>query len=157
MKTSSNAALAAEVWRRWFAFFLSTRHDRDLVLERLGLTPNDARAFSSLDERAGRSMRSLAEEWGCDASNATWIVERLAKKGYVRRSEKAGDRRVKLVTLTARGAKTKDKLLTGVAQAPRELHVLEASDLEALLAILKKLPDRADGPSGAQAWSPRIP
>jgi hypothetical protein len=26
-------------------------------------------------------MKSLADEWRCDASNATWIVDRLEKLG----------------------------------------------------------------------------
>jgi DNA-binding MarR family transcriptional regulator len=49
-------------------------------------------------------MRALAREWRCDASTATWIVDRLEGKGLAERRAHATDRRVKLVVLTPRGA-----------------------------------------------------
>src|ERR1700736_2955879 len=87
------AALAAEAWKRMFDFFMRTGVQRGRVLARMGLTPNDARALSALDVPGGRTMRSLADEWGCDASNATWIVDRLEKRGFAERRAIAGDRR----------------------------------------------------------------
>jgi hypothetical protein len=85
-------------------------------------------------------MRSLADEWGCDASNATWIVERLVKRGFAERLEKPEDRRVKLIRLTELGADTKNRLLEGMEEPPPELSILATSDLQALLTILEKLP-----------------
>jgi len=135
------AALAGEIWRRIFAFFMSTRPQRDLVLERLELTPNDARAFSSLDEGGGgRTMRSLADEWGCDASNATWMVDRLERRGFAERRTLASDRRVKLVVLTPSGAKAKQELLSGMNEPPPALLDLDEADLEGLLAAVRNLP-----------------
>ena len=144
---------AAEVWRRIFAFFMITRPQRDLVLERLGLTPNDARAFSSLDEGGGRTMRSLADEWGCDASNATWMVDRLERRGFAERRTLASDRRVKLVVLTPAGAKAKQELLAGMNEPPPALRDLDQADLEDLVVAVRKLPLEAEalrlaGPSG---------
>ena len=73
----SNRKLARQVWGRMFDFLMRTAPERTRSLGRRGLTPNDSRALSSLDREAGRTMRDLAEEWECDASNATWIVDRL--------------------------------------------------------------------------------
>src|ERR1700716_3641376 len=101
--STDKSVLATEAWKRLFRFFMKTRSQRDRLLARLGLTPNDVRALTELDVSAGRTMRSLAEEWGCDASNATWIVDRLEKRGLVERRSKAGDRRVKLVVLSVAG------------------------------------------------------
>jgi DNA-binding MarR family transcriptional regulator len=56
-------------------------------------------------------MRSLADEWECDASNATWIVDRLERSGLAERRTVARDRRVKLVVLTPKGAETKRELM----------------------------------------------
>ena len=83
-------------------------------------------------------MRSLADEWGCDASNATWIVDRLEKRGYAERRSKPGDRRVKLVVLTAAGLKARQRLLEGMYNPPAELLALPRAGLEALR---KALPD----------------
>jgi hypothetical protein len=44
-------------------------------------------------------MKSLADEWRCDASNATWIVDRLEKLGLAERKTVPHGRRVKLVVL----------------------------------------------------------
>src|ERR1700682_4072382 len=126
------AALAAEAWKRMFDFFMRTGVQRGRVLARMGLTPNDARALSALDVPDGRTMRSLAEEWGCDASNATWIVNRLEKRGLAERRTKPGDRRVKLVVLTAAGAKARKQLLDGLFDPPPELLALPRATLEVL-------------------------
>jgi DNA-binding MarR family transcriptional regulator len=126
------SALAAQAWKRLFTFFMKTRSQRDKLLARLRLTPNDVRALTELDGSSGRTMRSLAEEWGCDASNATWIVDRLEKRGLVERRAKPGDRRVKLVVLSAAGVKARKQLLDGLFEPPPELLALPRATLEAL-------------------------
>jgi DNA-binding MarR family transcriptional regulator len=138
-RTNNKEQLAAEVWRALFDFFVATRSQRDKVLERHGLTPNDARALHSLDAREGKTMRSLAEAWTCDPSNATFMVDRLEKRGLAVRRPLPGDRRVKLVVLTALGARTKLALASEMYQPPPELLSLERSDLEALRAVVARL------------------
>jgi DNA-binding MarR family transcriptional regulator len=132
--------LAAEVWRRLFDFFIATSGQRQQVLAELDLTPNDSRALHTLDPREGRTMRSLAETWGCDASNATWIVDRLENRGLAERREKPGDRRVKLVVLTAAGVRTRRRLQKGMYEPPAELLAMSTAALEALGAATAKLP-----------------
>src|SRR5215831_16641159 len=107
----SKGALAADAWRRLFHLFISTRRQRDEVLGRYGLTPNDIRALTSLSAEEGRTMRSLAEEWGCDASNATWIVDRIEERGFAARTTPEHDRRVKRVVLTPPGEKMRRNVL----------------------------------------------
>jgi DNA-binding MarR family transcriptional regulator len=126
------AALAAQAWKRLFTFFMKTRSQRDRLLAQLRLTPNDVRALTELDGSSGRTMRSLAEEWGCDASNATWIVDRLEKRGLVERRAQPGDRRVKLVVLSAAGVKARKQLLDGLFEPPPELLALPRATLEVL-------------------------
>jgi DNA-binding MarR family transcriptional regulator len=140
--SESKRALAADVWRRLFDFFISTSRQRQRVLAELDLTPNDSRALHTLDPREGRTMRSLADEWGCDASNATWIVDRLEARGLAERRAQAGDRRVKLVVLTATGVRTRDKLREAMYEPPPELLALPSTALQALKAASAKLPKR---------------
>jgi len=135
---SSKAALAQESWRRLFDFFISTRPHRDRVLEQLDLTPNDSKALWSLDD-SGKTMRALAAEWGCDASNATWIVDRLEQRGLAERKSVPTDRRVKLVVLTLRGAAVRSKVMEEFYRPPPRLLELEKRDLEALRDALAKL------------------
>jgi len=144
--SSTKQAVAAEVWHHLFAVFMSTRWQRDAVLQRLGLTSNDARALNTLDATEGKPMRALAEAWGTDASNVTWVVDRLTQKGLAERRPLAHDRRVKLVVLTSRGVKTRDQILRAFHEPPPELVTLDRQDLLALRGILEKLAAAAGAP-----------
>lgn len=85
-------------------------------------------------------MRSLAEEWRCDASNATWIVDRLERAGLAERRSVPRDRRVRLVVLTPKGAATKRGLLGEFHAPPPELLALDRASLEDLQRVLTKSP-----------------
>ncbi len=139
-------ALAAQVWKQMFDFFMRGAPQRGKVLARLGLTPNDARALSALDPVVGRTMRSLSDEWGCDASNTTWIVDRLEKRGFAERRSKVGDRRVKLVLLTREGVKARQRLVQGMYEPPAELLKLSREQLETLARIV---PTRGESRAGS--------
>jgi DNA-binding MarR family transcriptional regulator len=132
-------AVAAEAWRAIFDFIVATAPERNRYIGESGLTPNDARALTSLDPRSGRTMGSLAEEWKCDASTATWIVDRLEAKGLVRRQAHPTDRRVKLVVLTPQGARLKAKNTERMYLPPRALLELDLDDLVSLRNAVSRL------------------
>jgi len=140
MADSSRARTARRIWELMFDFLMRTAPARARSLGRRGLTPNDSRALASLHPQDGRTMRSLADEWECDASNATWIVDRLEKFGLAERRSVPHDRRVKLVVLTGRGAKTKAELMEEFLTPPGELLDMSQSDLDALRRALETLP-----------------
>lgn len=66
-------------------------------------------------------MRALAEVWTCDASNATWMVDRLE------------------------GEKTRAGLIEAPYEPPPELLELDRADLEALRDAVAKLPRPTEG------------
>ena len=49
-------------------------------------------------------MSSLAGAWKCDASNVTWLVDRLEEHGLAERRAHPADRRIRTVALTQKGA-----------------------------------------------------
>ena len=110
-------ARAREVWRAMFDLLIRSAPERTKSLARRGLTPNDSRALFSLDAQTGRSMRSLADQWECDPSYATAIVDRLERLGLAKRQVVSHDRRIKLVMLTHKGQKTKDGTAAGIPSA----------------------------------------
>jgi DNA-binding MarR family transcriptional regulator len=122
-----------------FDLLIRSAPARTKSLARRGLTPNDARGLFSLDSGAGRSMRSLADEWECDPSNATWIVDHLEDLGLARRHTLRHDKRVRLVVLTRKGEKTRTDLLEEFHQPPPEFDRLQRADLEVLDRVLGKL------------------
>ena len=139
MSKSATDALARRVWQGLFGLLMRSAPARTAALARHGLTPNDSRVLFSLDPRTGRSMRSLADEWQCDPSNATLIVDRLEELGLAARQPLLNDRRVRLVVLTRKGEKVRTDVLREFHQPPAEFDGLNRSDLEALDNIVAKL------------------
>lgn len=136
----SKPDLAAEAWRPLARFFFDTVRHRQRVLSQEGLTPNDIRALIVLDPSQGRTMRELAEAWACDASNATFIVDRLEERSLAERRTVPTDRRLKLVVLTHRGAEVRGRVLQRFFEPPPELLELTRADLEALREAASRLP-----------------
>ncbi|MDX8534532.1 MarR family transcriptional regulator [Mesorhizobium sp. VK25A] len=130
--------LAGEAWRLMFDFLMRSAPQRLEAQQRHELTPNDSRALFLLDAE-GKPIGALAREWGCDPSTATWLVDRLERSGLAERIPSPGDRRVKLVRATEKGAATKNDLQAAYRQPPPELTSLPAGDLDALVRILGKL------------------
>jgi DNA-binding MarR family transcriptional regulator len=143
-RSRTKAELARDVWRFLFDFIVETAPRRNRVLGEHGLSPNDSRALFALDERRGRTMSSLAQEWGTDASYVTAVVDRLERKGLAARSALPGDRRVKLVLLTTAGSRLKKRLGRELHEPPDELLAMTTSDLEALWASTSKLRAKRD-------------
>lgn len=138
--TSTKESLAKEVWGQLYGYF--QRH-RDVVhqhLTDLELSFGDMRALMVLDAEHPRPMHSLAEAWACDASNATWMVDRLEQRGLVERRMLPSDRRVKAVLLTNAGIEMKVTLLERLSRPPVDLQELSKADLEALRDALARLP-----------------
>jgi DNA-binding MarR family transcriptional regulator len=147
MTRKADEARARRVWQTLFNLLIRSAPVRTASLARRGLTPNDSRGLFSLDSRPGRSIRSLADEWQCDPSNATFIVDRLEELGLASRQPMLNDKRVKLVVLTRKGEKTRTQLLQEFYQPPPEFDRLGRADLEALEAILARLTDTGSAPA----------
>jgi DNA-binding MarR family transcriptional regulator len=138
-KPKSKAALAKHTWQLMFAYLMATHPVRQRALTARNLTANDARALWDLDLKQGRPIGSLAESWGCDPSNATFIIDRLEQAGLAERRPNPADRRVKLVLLTSKGAGIKAELLSEYHKPPPEISALSVADLELLAGLLEKL------------------
>jgi MarR family transcriptional regulator, organic hydroperoxide resistance regulator len=138
--SANKRAVAAAAWRSIMDFIIATAPERNRAIGESGLTPNDARSLLTLRHTPGRTMGSLADEWKCDASTATWIVDRLEAKGLAERRPHATDRRVKLVALTPFGLRALAKQSEKSYVPPRELLELDVVDLLALRKAVAKLP-----------------
>src|SRR5438128_4102172 len=138
--TRGNAAIATEVWRQMLDFL--RLHQRHLAAAgELGLNPGAAKMLFDLEPDDPRSMSALAEAFQCDASNITWLVDRLEERGLVERRTLPTDRRVKTVALTPVGEKTKAAMLERLYQPPEDLLALTRDQLVALRDALSVLPD----------------
>ena len=142
---TSKRALAAEVWKL-MADFSSANFRRSAqarLMEESGLTPAHFRALSIIDPDEPRPMRAMASALCCDASMATWLVDRLEERGLVERRTPPNDRRVKTVVLTSLGIRTRERLRESFYDPPDALMDLDVSSLESLRNELRKLPSPA--------------
>jgi DNA-binding MarR family transcriptional regulator len=137
---SPKAAIAAEAWSALLDLTMGQRNRFFGILQEFGLTPGDLRALSALDQETPRPMRTLARAWACDASNVTWIIDRLESRGLVQRQMLASDRRVKTVALTPLGVSTKAELFTRLHEPPADFLALDRATLRALRDALVCLP-----------------
>jgi DNA-binding MarR family transcriptional regulator len=97
------------------------------------------KALLSLDPDDPPPMRRLAEDFRCDASFITAIVDRLEERGLAERRPHASDRRVKVVAITPEGLEAKRFAESLLFQVPEELASLPQQDQEALLRIAEHL------------------
>lgn len=133
-----NIERAAKAWRLMLEFLMRSAPQRLRSQQKLGLTPNDSRALFSLD-KAGKPIGMLAREWVCDPSTATWLADRLERAGLAERVPLAGDRRVKLVRVTKKGAATMKQLMAAYHQPPAEMTDIPSHDLDEVIRIFSKL------------------
>jgi DNA-binding MarR family transcriptional regulator len=139
---TSKRALAAEVWKLMADFAAANfrQSAQAQIMEELGLTPAHYRALSILDPEEPRPTRAMANALCCDASMATWLVDRLEERGLVERRTPPSDRRVKTVALTPLGIRTRERLRESFYDPPAALMDLDVSSLESLRSELRKLP-----------------
>jgi DNA-binding MarR family transcriptional regulator len=135
----STDALAGDAWRALLDYFIANREHHIGLAARFGLTVGSMKTLLALDPDEPKSMRALAEDWKCDASNVTWLVDRLEEHQLVERRTSPNDRRVKTVMLTPAGVALKVELLERMYQPPEALRALPRTDLEALVGALEKL------------------
>ena len=142
MGAQTKRAIAGEVWTLMarFTWEKFQRGEHLAILRDHGLTPGHLKTLGILDPDEPRPMGVLADAMRCDASQMTWLVDRLEERGFVERRSQPGDRRVKTIALTPEGVAFRRKVLFEMFQPPEELLELDAASLEALREQLRKLP-----------------
>jgi DNA-binding MarR family transcriptional regulator len=88
-------------------------------------------------------MGRLACALGCDASNVTGIVDRLEKRGLIERRASERDRRVKVLVVTAEGARVRRRLLLRLGEPPQSIAALSPADRRRLARLLRLALSRA--------------
>jgi DNA-binding MarR family transcriptional regulator len=130
---------AEEAWRLVTTLFLDRKRQFPQVAASFGLNPGAMNALLFLEPGTPKPMGALAEEWKCDASNVTWLVDRLEEQGLAERVLHATDRRVRTVALTRKGQRLRAQIEAKLFEAPESLQALKPSELDALCRILRKV------------------
>ena len=141
---------ANEAWRLMTAVMMARKQQFPQIAASFKLNPGALHALLTLDPDEPQSMSTLAGGWGCDASNVTWLVDRLEENGLVERRAHPTDRRVRTVALTPEGARVREQVEAMIYEAPPSIAELSPADLETLCRVLRKAAP-ADTPRPASA------
>lgn len=139
------AGLSAELLRAIRRITRAVDVQSKRVTRASGLTIPQIVILQSLQERGPLSTGGLATEISLSAPTVTTVLDRLEKRGLVRRTRKPEDRRIVLTELTAHGREI-------LAQAPPPMHDgfltafsgMPAAEQVRLLAALRSLADLMD-------------
>jgi DNA-binding MarR family transcriptional regulator len=86
------------------------------IADEQGLSIAQLDVLRRLRHHGPSPMRRLAELMNCEASNLTGLVDRLEMRGLVERRPDPGDRRIRLLALTAEGDTLSHQTWVAVAQ-----------------------------------------
>jgi MarR family transcriptional regulator, organic hydroperoxide resistance regulator len=131
--------LANDAWRRLTELFLGRKQQVMEIASAHQLNPGAMNALLFLEPGQPCSMRTLADAWKCDASNVTWLVDRLEEHGLAERRPHPSDRRVRTVALTRKGVRMRAQIQAKLFEAPATFRELSHDELVSLNKILQKL------------------
>jgi MarR family transcriptional regulator, organic hydroperoxide resistance regulator len=129
---------ATEAWRLITAVMMARKQQFPQIAASFKLNPGALHALLTLDPDEPQRMSVLAGGWGCDASNVTWLVDRLEEQGLVERRADATDRRVRTVALTPKGVRVRKEVESMIYDPPPAIAALSPEDLDALCRVLRK-------------------
>ncbi|MFE7119036.1 MarR family winged helix-turn-helix transcriptional regulator [Streptomyces sp. NPDC057654] len=119
---------------------------RDLARE-AGLTDTQTDVLWRLSRGDEMTARRLADRLQCDASTATSMIDRLEKRGLVRRVPHPTDRRAKVIQLTDEGCALRDRVI----RHSTEHSPFARLDRDSRLRLHALLREVAEGPHSAAA------
>jgi DNA-binding MarR family transcriptional regulator len=133
-----DTSAAREAQQLFFEIGMSQRLRVGKALNKFGLTFVQAHALRTLDPERPLAMSALADLLLCDASNVTGIADRLEIRGLIERRTADGDRRVKALALTPKGAALRRRVLAVMSEPPASIAALSEADQRALRDILRR-------------------
>ena len=145
---TSDFEAAAQAWAGMRTFVTGEDRRRALRVE-LDLDVTKAGLLIMLGE-APLTLREIAQAFEVDPSAATVGVDRLERRGLVRRGAHPDDNRRKLVHLTDAGVEAAASAQRILSDPPPALTALGAEDLAALTRIFAGLnshPDNTERPT----------
>ena len=119
-----------------------------------GVTPVQYGAMSAVLRRPGIDQRTLARTIGFDTSTIGSVIDRLQARGLMVRNASASDRRVRLLTLTAKGRQLLQDAEPAVLRAQRRMleplpDAQRALFMEMLALLIHENDELARAPSAA--------
>jgi DNA-binding MarR family transcriptional regulator len=133
----ARAVGADRAWGAMVALVHDNERRRE-VSEALGMSFSKVRALRRLAERP-MTGKELAADLLTDAPRASVLIDELVQRGLAERRTDPGDRRCRIVALTARGTAEAARADAILMRPPEQLRALPPAELATLDAILRRL------------------
>ena len=134
---SGTSEAREEIVRRLMDLFAETLSHQGTCLETLELTYSQAKLLWRLEIGDTPSLKELARRCGVDPSNLAGVVDQLTERKLVQSRPAVHDKRVRIVRLTANGARLRRRLIACLAENP-SIESLSSARKEQLLQILRE-------------------
>ena len=135
-QSASGVHLWLVLWKTARALETHARHS----VESTGLCLSDFGVLEALLHKGPLAVHLLGEKVLLTSGSMTVAIDRLEKRGLVRRTADAEDRRARIVELTASGRKLIQRLFAAHAQDMEQaVSVLGRQERLAVTAMLRKL------------------
>ncbi|WP_018901672.1 MarR family transcriptional regulator [Rhizobium sp. 2MFCol3.1] len=122
-----------------------------IFLEEIGaadLSPTQFSALATINSSPGIDQTTLGDAIALDRSSVTKCVERLQKRGLIRRTVNKSDRRARKLSSTQEGASLIQQAGPAAIRAgDRLLTALDPEKAAILLSLLKELSDKLNASS----------
>lgn len=116
-----------------------------------GLCASDFAILETLLHKGALPVNAIGRKVLLTTGSITTAVDRLVDRGLVARKEAPGDRRVRLVQLTAKGRKLiEPAFATHAEDLDSVVSVLTRQERATLIALLRRLGRSADGTDAAK-------
>ena len=119
---------AQELWALLVESFGGWETRINEAAEAAGLSPVSAWALVQLDPDHAISQKELAGRLHCNPSTVVDPTDRLEEGGLVERRPHPSDRRINVLTITARGRTVRDRLIERLFEPPDALRRLPSDD-----------------------------
>lgn len=140
VKESKSQATFIPMMRELARTYQAFANYSDSHVRELGLTPPQFDVIATLGNTEGMSMKDLAEATLVTKGTLTGIVDRLEKKGFVRREVPPENRRSFTIVLTSEGEELfQNTFPNHIAYLQPRFEQLTPEELKQLQTLLKKL------------------
>jgi DNA-binding MarR family transcriptional regulator len=114
--------------------------DFSAVMAELGLTPGQVGALLLIDANRGLSQTDLGLALGIDRSSVVPLIDRLQRRGLVRRAQRATDRRTHALELDGAGEAMMARLLPHLQTHEARIAArLSARERRLLIGLLSRV------------------
>jgi len=135
----SRAGRERAVWTAMHGFVTARPEQYTRECGDCSLTTAQATLLRVMSPDEPLPMSAIATTLACHASNVTGLVDRLEEQGLVARRPWKEDRRVKQLSLTAKGVEVRALLCSEIYAPPPELARLDERELAQLEALLRRI------------------